>query len=274
VKAYAVTDWATHFETAGSQALEKVLWVPMPNRHDGGTYLAMMDEPDSAILLASWLLIVQVGSRCPNRGFLVKDSGVPHDARSLAARTRGKVEWFERAFVYFLKVGWLEEIQTELGPDGRMRAQGAQEPRRATGARPRVSPEEPLQLPLVSSTAPSRAAIVGFARTNALPVAAAEAFFAHFAALGWNDKFGRPIKSWRGRLRRWVTDWQARENSEREQAGAAPPFPRAMPRPVRAAPPPPEPTTPIDPEAAAAIAQMREAVRMAGRKATACSSAS
>jgi hypothetical protein len=253
VKAYAVTDWATHFETAGSQALEKVLWVPMPNRHDGGTYLAMMDEPDSAILLAS---------------------GVPHDARSLAARTRGKVEWFERAFVYFLKVGWLEEIQTELGPDGRMRAQGAQEPRRATGARPRVSPEEPLQLPLVSSTAPSRAAIVGFARTNALPVAAAEAFFAHFAALGWNDKFGRPIKSWRGRLRRWVTDWQARENSEREQAGAAPPFPRAMPRPVRAAPPPPEPTTPIDPEAAAAIAQMREAVRMAGRKATACSSAS
>lgn len=268
-------DWGTHFETAGSAALERTLWVPMPNRHDGETYQAMMAEPDAATLFAGWVLLVQVASRCPVRGVLVKDSGVPHDARSLAARTRGRVEWFERALAYFVGCGWLEEVQTELGPDGRMRAPRLQEARRGPTRPPRAlpaEPEEPLPLGLVSATAPSRAAILGFAQAHAMPAEAALAFFEHFARLGWQDRFGRPVKSWRGRLRRWVSDWQQRENAEREARESRPAVPCVI-GPARAIVPIPQ-INPATPASGDPIGQMREAVRLAGRKDSACRSAS
>jgi len=110
MKAYCVKNWERHFENSRSKTVAKLSWVPIPNSHDSEGFATIMAHGDGAEIFTAWILILQVASRCQVRGSLVRENGRPYDAASLALRTRGNAQWFEKAMPVLLEVGWIEEI--------------------------------------------------------------------------------------------------------------------------------------------------------------------
>lgn len=104
---YHIVDWERRFENNRTRDLKKLGWVPVPNHHDGDGYTTLMEMDNGMLLYAAWMLMVQVASKCGTRGTLVRDSGTPHDAASLARVTRGRKEAFEAAFPVLIEIGWL-----------------------------------------------------------------------------------------------------------------------------------------------------------------------
>ncbi len=107
---YKIKNWEELYENNRSRKVKDLQWVPTPNRHDGDGFIYIMSLPDASEVYAGWMLILQVASRCHPRGTLVRGNGTPHTAASLAAKTRGRVEWFEKALAALLddEVGWLK----------------------------------------------------------------------------------------------------------------------------------------------------------------------
>ena len=97
LRLYRIREWDERYENNRSRRVQNLQWVPTPNHHDGDGYIYIMGLPDAAEIFAGWMLILQVASRCHPRGTLVRASGAPHSAESLAAKTRGQVEWFKKA---------------------------------------------------------------------------------------------------------------------------------------------------------------------------------
>ena len=117
MKTYHVAGWDLHYENNRSRKVKDLTWVPIPNKHDGERYSLLMTEKRAAEIFAAWILILQVASRCHRRGTLVRGDGRPHDAASLAVKTRAPKAWFEVSLIYLEKIGWLtSEVseQTEL----------------------------------------------------------------------------------------------------------------------------------------------------------------
>ena len=107
---YKIKDWEERYENNRSRKVKDLQWVPTPNRHDGDGFIFIMSLPDAAEVYAGWMLMLQVASRCHPRGTLVRANGTPHTAASLAAKTRGRAEWFEKALSALMdeEVSWLE----------------------------------------------------------------------------------------------------------------------------------------------------------------------
>lgn len=107
-KIYSIAKWGELFENNRSRAVKDLDWVSIPNRHDGENYTKTIQHKDGAILFSAWNLLVQVASKCKIRGILVKDNGEPHDATSLALKTRAPKLWFDKALSYFTEeTDWL-----------------------------------------------------------------------------------------------------------------------------------------------------------------------
>lgn len=104
-----ITDWDKHYENAQSRKVHRLSWVPVPNKHDGERYSELMSRKDAPLIFTAWILMLQVASRSQCRGSLLRDDGRPHDATSLALKTRGNVEWFKIAIPILLKMKWLDD---------------------------------------------------------------------------------------------------------------------------------------------------------------------
>ena len=59
--------------------------------------------------------------------------------------------------------------------------------------------------------APKLEQVLDFAASEGISRESAEAFFYHYDSTGWVSKTGQPLKSWKGRLLRWVADDKARD---------------------------------------------------------------
>ncbi|HUU95374.1 MAG TPA: hypothetical protein VM487_06520 [Phycisphaerae bacterium] len=124
---YRIRNWDQQFENAGSRKVAKRLsWVAMPNSHDGAGYRRIMAERDGVTIYGCWCLIVQVASRCPERGLLLTPDG-PIDAEDLAAKTGVPAKQFERAFEILEnpKVKWLERIGENANSGSTLLAAGS-----------------------------------------------------------------------------------------------------------------------------------------------------
>ena len=110
---YRIVKWDENFENNRSRELKELAWVPVPNRHDGSGYLELVDHPDGAAHFGAWVLIVEVASKCSPRGTLLRSSGKPHDARSLAMMTRIPEAVFTAVLPRLLDIGWLELVPQE-----------------------------------------------------------------------------------------------------------------------------------------------------------------
>lgn len=119
MKAYRIRDWKKHFENNRTRELKKMDWVPVPNKHDGEGYLTIMGEKDGMIIYAAWHLILQVASKCEPRGTLLRDSGTPHTARSIALKTGCRDENAIQLALDFCsspQVAWIEVFETNPAP--------------------------------------------------------------------------------------------------------------------------------------------------------------
>ncbi len=110
---YVVTNWTDHFENNRTRELKNLAWVPMPNRHDGDGYTALLDHPKAASHYGAWCSIVQVASKCDPRGTLVRAGQKPHDSGSLSRITRIPKSVFDEAIPRLVEIGWLTCLTTE-----------------------------------------------------------------------------------------------------------------------------------------------------------------
>lgn len=108
---YRIKDWHVHFEKAQARKCVNMVWVAFPNRHDGNGYRRVVAHERRAELLAAWMLLVQVASKCEPRGVLV-NNGQPMDAEDLHFKTGLDTEAFELAFDVLIdpRIDWLEQV--------------------------------------------------------------------------------------------------------------------------------------------------------------------
>jgi hypothetical protein len=93
---YRIKDWEKHFENNRTKEMKKMSWVPIPVKLSGDGYTLIMDEKDGPAIFGTWIAFVEVGATCEPRGTFVRDSGLPHDAKSLARITRIPVKGMQR----------------------------------------------------------------------------------------------------------------------------------------------------------------------------------
>lgn len=107
MKLYSVTNWDEHYENNRTRGMKVMQWVPVPNKHDGEGYTDLLGQPNGTTLYGAWHLILQVASKCKKRGVLLKDTGIPHDAASIAAKTRGSLKAIAEALEVCTRIGWI-----------------------------------------------------------------------------------------------------------------------------------------------------------------------
>jgi hypothetical protein len=104
---YIITNWDDLYENNRTRGMKVMQWVPVPNKHDGEGFVELLSQPNGTTLYGAWHLILQVASKCKKRGVLAKDNGVPHDAASIAAKTRGSLKAITEAFEVCTRIGWI-----------------------------------------------------------------------------------------------------------------------------------------------------------------------
>jgi hypothetical protein len=136
-----VKGWGSLYENHRSRALQKLEFVLVPNRMDTDGYTTLLDHPNGPAHLGAWLAILQIASRCKERGVLANSDGRPHDARSLSRISRIPAAIFEEVIPRLVnEVQWLEHVEENPAKSGADLAQsGADALESATPTRVRVT---------------------------------------------------------------------------------------------------------------------------------------
>lgn len=238
--AYRVRDWDKHFENNRTRDLKKMDWVPVPNRHDGSGFCELMDHPDAMAHYGAWHLILQVASKCGERGTLLREGAggvkIAHTPQSLARITHGSAAVFEAAIERLVSIGWLEvctipapscgnpaprcgEVPMERkGMEGNGRERKGREGKGLDPTPPdrRTPPDEDSDSKPRTPSAKSPdgwtlADCVRAAEGIAMPLAMVEAFYNHYAAVDWIDAAGRKITQLKPALAKWKASQQHRD---------------------------------------------------------------
>ena len=104
---YRITDWSKIYENNRTREMKHMAWVPVPNRMDGEGYTELVNHPNGAAHLGAWLAILEIASRCDERGTLLRGNGRPHDAASFSTVSRLPVEIFKEVIPRLLDIGWM-----------------------------------------------------------------------------------------------------------------------------------------------------------------------
>lgn len=105
---FKIKDWDAQFENASSRKLKLLAWVPIPNGHDSVAYARLMTRKDGPQIFAAWILMVQLASRCSQRGTLASSDGRAYTAEEIAVKTRAPESLFTKAIPILVKSGWVE----------------------------------------------------------------------------------------------------------------------------------------------------------------------
>ena len=104
---FTITDWDTLFENCTSRKLKVLGWVPIPNSHDSVAYSRLMNRKDGPEIFAAWILLVQLASKCADRGVLKSSDGRPYDAEEISVKTRAPEKIFVNALPHLCAAGWI-----------------------------------------------------------------------------------------------------------------------------------------------------------------------
>lgn len=106
---YRINKWSEFFENNRTRDLNRMSFACIPNKQDGDGYTELLDHFNGTAHYGAWIALVLVASKRPkgSRGVLVRDSGHPHDARTLARMTRIPESIISEAIPRLLEIGWL-----------------------------------------------------------------------------------------------------------------------------------------------------------------------
>lgn len=113
---YSIRNWSSRYENNRTRELKKLDWIPVPNQQDGEGYTLTVTQKDGPQLIGAWLVILQVASRCGERGTLMRDTAKPHDSASIARLTRFPEPLIQRALDWFSsdEMQWIQVVETEV----------------------------------------------------------------------------------------------------------------------------------------------------------------
>lgn len=119
-----VRDWDSLYENHRSRELKKLEYVPVKNKMDGDGYAFLLEHKNGAAHLGAWLVILQIASRCKERGLLVGSDGCPYDTAAISRMSRIPKKIFEEAIPRLIDgCKWLESVagaeSRDKAPDGR-----------------------------------------------------------------------------------------------------------------------------------------------------------
>jgi hypothetical protein len=111
---YRIKDWRESFENNRTKELKRMSWVPVPNKHDGDGYTALIRHKQGAAHLGAWLAILQVASKCDPRGSLVRANHKAHTPATISRMTGLPEAVLQDAIERLLdeEIGWLEVIDS------------------------------------------------------------------------------------------------------------------------------------------------------------------
>ena len=115
---FTISGWDELFENCASRKLKVLAWVPMPNSHDSVAYSRLMNRKDGPEIFAAWILLVQLASKCAERGVLKSSDGRPYDAEEIAVKTRAPEKIFVKALPHLCSLGWIiSDLPLAESPD-------------------------------------------------------------------------------------------------------------------------------------------------------------
>jgi hypothetical protein len=110
----AIRDWKQHFENSQSERLVRLSFVLMPNKHDGKSYRRLARRDDFPQVFTTWVLIAQLSSKAPARGFLCDEEG-PYRPLDIADMTGLDCDTITAAIDILRgeEIGWLEHLDSQ-----------------------------------------------------------------------------------------------------------------------------------------------------------------
>ena len=114
---YSIKDWDALYENHDSRKLKRLNWVLIPNKHDGKSYRRIIQMKDGVEIFAAWILILQVASKCQERGILADKDG-PLTPEDLALKTGVKESLFKKALSALSdnNIGWMSATDLPASP--------------------------------------------------------------------------------------------------------------------------------------------------------------
>lgn len=110
---YKIKNWDDMYECASSRKLlsKSISFVPIRNKQDGKGYGRIARHEKSFEIFTAWILILQMASKCPERGLLMDEEG-PLTSQDLSDKSRYPVSVFDFAldFLSSSEIAWLEKI--------------------------------------------------------------------------------------------------------------------------------------------------------------------
>lgn len=115
---YRIRNWSKLYEKAQSRDVKQISWVAIPNSHEGRGFIDLMARTDALEIFGCFVLILQVASKCPTRGLLLREDGplTPLDCARICRSAR--IDIFEKAFQVLSSdpIKWIEKIETGSVP--------------------------------------------------------------------------------------------------------------------------------------------------------------
>lgn len=119
-KLYQIKGWDEHFENNRTRNMKNMQWIPVANKHDGDGYTELVDRDNGAEMLGAWLAILQVASKCGERGTLMRDNGTPHTPKTISRLTRLKEGVICKALTLLCspEIDWLQVVDSQRSAGG------------------------------------------------------------------------------------------------------------------------------------------------------------
>jgi len=126
----SVRDWDKLYECNRTRTLKKMDWFPLKNDQASDGYTELLAHDRGLSHFGAFVAILQVASKCQQRGVLIRTNGQPHTAGSIARIVRADEATVAEAITRLLSIGWLvsEIRQDDAGirhPDAGIRQDDA-----------------------------------------------------------------------------------------------------------------------------------------------------
>jgi hypothetical protein len=111
-KAWAIKDWALHYEKRHNDSEVVFRWIAFPTKHDGKGFRRIARHPEGERAMLAFYLMAETAAKMPTRGVLADEDG-PLDSDDLSDATGFCSDLFQIGFkvLSMPKIAWIYEVE-------------------------------------------------------------------------------------------------------------------------------------------------------------------